>query len=106
MLEHQKNGKLIDKAKIDHAMQDLYRGWENVPGDSKKFIAGVMQNRDYETLYQKCQNEEQANRAMLLEDDKKYPGITNEDDIEKIIECSAGKESVSKGRAYAVKRLR
>ena len=96
LFEHQKNGKSIDKAKIDHAMLDLYGGWENVPEDSKRFIAGVMQNGDYETLYQKCQSEEQANRSMLLEVEKKYPGITNEDDIAKILNAARAKKASQK----------
>jgi hypothetical protein len=92
LLEHQKNCKPIDKVKIDLAMQDLYGGWENVPEDSKKFIAGVMQNGDYEALYQKCQSEEQANRATLLEVEKKYPGISNEADIEKILNAARARK--------------
>ena len=93
LLEHQKNGKPIDKAKIDLAVQDLYGGWENIPEDSKKFIAGVMQNGDYETLFQKCQSEEQANRATLLGVERKYPGIVNEDDIEKILNAAQARKA-------------
>ena len=69
---------------------------ENVPEDSKKFITGVMQNGDYETLYQKCQSEEQANRSMLLEVEKKYPGITNEDDITNILNAARAKKASQK----------
>ncbi|HMM32861.1 MAG TPA: DUF6036 family nucleotidyltransferase [Clostridia bacterium] len=96
LFEHQKNGKPIDKAKIDHAMQGLYGGWENVPEDSKRFIAGVMQNGDYETLYQKCQSEELANRSVLIEAEKKHPGITNEDDIAKILNAARAKKASQK----------
>lgn len=88
LLEHQKNGKPIDKTKIDLAMQNLYGGWEKVPEDSKKFIDGVMQSGDYEALYRKCQSEEQANKATLLEVEKRYPGITNEDNIESILSAA------------------
>jgi hypothetical protein len=98
LLEHQKNGKPIDKAKIDLAVRDFYGGWDNVPEDSKKFIAGVIQNGDYETLYQKCQSEEMTNRATLLEVEKRCPGIANEDDIEKILNAARARKAKQEDR--------
>ena len=88
LMEHEQTGKPIGMEQIDIAMRNLYGGWDNVPEDSRTFVRNIMQTRNYAALYQQYREEEQAGRTTLLEFEKDYPGVTNEGNVDAILQAA------------------
>ena len=88
LMEHEQTGKPIGMEQIDIAMRNLYGGWDNVPEDSRTFVRNIMQTRNYAALYQQYREEEQAGRTTLLEFEKDYPCVTNEGNVDAILQAA------------------
>ena len=84
----------------------LYDGWSEIPSDSKEFIDDVFTGGDYETLYRQSREGEVLSRNILLEFENEYPGVTNENNIDSILEKVRQKQqensrpSVNKRKAH------
>ncbi len=86
MAEHEKAGKPIRKEHIKAAVNDLYGSMEFIPAQSKVFLDDIFTNGNYEMMYAQITREEQNSKEMLLGFEKAYPGITNEQNVNDILD--------------------
>ena len=83
--EQKERGKPLTLEKIRRAVCDLYDCWDNLPQDSRNLIAEVMQDEQYEALYEQCRSNERIAKESLLDFEKTYPGVVNTDNVKDII---------------------
>lgn len=86
LYEEQKQGKSLTINQIKKATQNLYGNWEQLPKNSRKLITEILQNNQLEYLYEEYRTNERIAREALINFDRKYPGVTNADNINSIIE--------------------
>lgn len=86
LAEHKNNGEEITYEQIDKAINDLYDGWGDVPEDSILFIKSILENGNYEEIYQTIQDSERQAKEALIEFEEKYPGVTNVKNIDDVLE--------------------
>ena len=86
LAEHEKTGNPITLGAINTAVNNLYGGWEEFPSDSKKFIEDAINNGNYEQVYASISDEEKHSKDILIGFGKDYPGVTNESNINDILE--------------------
>lgn len=86
ILKEQKEiGKPLTLEKIQTAACDLYDSWDNLPRESKDLITDIMRYEQYEALYEQYRNNERMVKESLIDFEKKYPGVTNTDNVNDII---------------------
>lgn len=86
ILKEQKEiGKPLTLEKIQTAACDLYDSWDNLPRESKDLITDIMRYEQYEALYEQYRNNERIAKESLIDFEKKYPGVTNTDNVNDII---------------------
>jgi len=93
--EQEKAGMPIDFEMIDTAVNRLYGGWNGFSEETIAFIKNVLEEKNYQGIYDQIRESEKESREMLLDFQENYPGIINEKNIEKIMENRAkqsGKE--------------
>ncbi len=83
--EEKARGKPLTLEMIKTAVCNLYGSWDNLPQDSRDFITEVMRGGQLETLYEQYRSNEKAAKESLVNFEKKYPGVTNMDNINDII---------------------
>lgn len=83
--EEQERGKPLTLEKIKTAVCNLYDSWDNLPQDSKELITEIMQDGQLETLYETYRSTEVVAKATLIDFEKKYPGVTNTDNVNDIV---------------------
>ena len=94
LLEHEKNGDLITREKIDKAIIELYGGWDDVPDNSKELINALLTGGDYAKAYKELREREIEGRGAIIEFDKENPGKLKGDMIGEIIKRAREKEKV------------
>lgn len=102
LADHKKNGNPITFDQIRKAVNDLYGRWEVLPASSQAFIENVLQNGQYEELYQEIVKDEQATKELLIDFEQEYPGVTKETNVDII----AGNLQKSTDRATILATLR
>ncbi len=85
LASHQKAGAPITKAMIKKAVIELYNSWDAISDSATDFIENAMRNGNYEKILEEIAAEEQNTKAALLEFEERYPGVTNEKNVEDII---------------------
>lgn len=83
--EEKERGKPLSLEQIKIAVCDLYDSWEKLPPDSRDFIEKVMRDGQLEALYEQYRSTEKAAKEALVDFEKKYPGVTNTDNVNDII---------------------
>ena len=83
--DHKRAGEPIRLDQVQKAVKDLYGSWEVLSASSRAFIENVLQNGQYEELYQEVLNDEKATKELLMNFEKKYPGETKDTNVDKII---------------------
>ena len=83
--EQKERGKPLTLEKIRRAVCDLYDCWDNLPQDSRDLIAQVLQDEQYEALYEQYRSNEKIAKESLLDFEKAYPGVVNTDNVKDII---------------------
>lgn len=86
LAEHEKVGNPITLEAINTAVNNLYGGWEDFPSDSKKFIEDAVNNGNYDQVYASISDEEKHSKDILIGFEQDYPGVTNESNINDILE--------------------
>ncbi len=84
--EEQQHGKPLTLEKIKSASCNLYDNYEALPQDSRELIEKIMQEGQFEALYEQYHNNEIKAKESLLDFEKKYPGVTNTNNANDIIE--------------------
>lgn len=85
LMEHQKKGEPLKFEQIKKAVINLYGDWEKIPNTSKRLAEQLIQETDYEKLYDKYRDSEKDSKESLIEFEEKYPGVTNRDNVNDII---------------------
>lgn len=86
ILQEEKNrGKPLTLEMIKTAVCNLYGGWDKLSQDSIELIVEVMQEGQLEILYEQYRSSEKAAKESLVDFEKKYPGVTNVDNVNDII---------------------
>lgn len=86
LAEHEKKGNDITKDQIEKAVENLYGKWKLLPEASRTFIDNVMQNGEFEKMYAEVIANEKQAKQMLVSFENDYPGITNKDNVDHILE--------------------
>jgi len=95
LMSHNEKSELITLDHIKRASAELYGTWEAIPYDSKQFIEKMLQNSNYAQTYHMIREEEAQNKNMLIEFEQDYPGVTNEQNINYILDMATKKLSES-----------
>lgn len=97
LAEHEKKGQPLSMEQIQKAVSDLYGGWEALPEASQNFIANVMRSGRFAELYEETAKGEQETKALLIQFEQNYPGVTKGDNVDAIaagLQKKASKASV------------
>ena len=97
LAEHEKRGEPLNMEKIRKAVSDLYGEWEALPEASRNFITNIMENGNFEELYAQTVKGEKETKELLLHFEQDYPGVTKEENADKIagtLQRKANKASV------------
>lgn len=100
--EHEKRGIPITMDQIRKAASDLYGGWAYLPDASRAFIENVMENGQFEQLYEQTLQGEQETKELLIQFEQDYPGKTTKDNVDGIAESLQEKTN----RASVLAKLR
>lgn len=100
--EHEKRGMPISMDQIRRAVTELYGGWEMLPESSQVFIENVMEDGRFGELYEQTASGEKETKALLLQFEQNYPGITKESNVDEI----AGTLQEKADRASILAKLR
>lgn len=83
--EQKKQGKPLTLEMIKTAVCNLYNSWDNLPQNSRELITEIMRNEECEKLYEQYRDTEKIAKESLIDFEKKYPGVTNTDNVNDII---------------------
>lgn len=86
LYEHEQRGLPLTMDEIDKAVRDLYGGWQDIPADSISFIKDAMEKGNFKKAYQVISDEEQRSKDLLIQFQDDYPGITNTENANTILE--------------------
>ena len=86
LYEQEKRGNPLMLEDIDKAVSNLYGGWETIPADSILFIKDTMKKSNLEKAYQAVRNEEKRSKDLLIQFEADYPGITNTENADTILD--------------------
>jgi len=93
LAEHEKNGDPISMQSIQQAVVNLYGSWDSLTEESRNFIGNVMENGCFEELYAQIVKGERETKELLVRFAQDYPGVSKEENADKIAETLQKKES-------------
>ena len=102
LAEHERRGIPITLDQIHKAVADLYGSWNCLPQSSRAFIENVMADGHFTELYEQAAVGEKETKALLVQFEQDYPGVTKEANVDEI----AGKLQQKADRASILKKLR
>ena len=91
--EEKGNGNSITLDTIKTAVCNLYGDWNSLPQYSQNLITEIMENDEYDKLYEQYRIQEKSVKKSLIEFDDKYPSVANEDNISQIIDSLKNKST-------------
>lgn len=98
LYEHEKRGVPLTMEDIDKAVRNLYGGWEEISDDSVSFIRDTMKAGNFEKAYQAVSGEEKRAKDLLIQFQNDYPGVTNTDNVNAILETLKRKKKQDRER--------
>ena len=84
--EHQKNDNPITREAIDKALVRLYGDSVIIPEVSRTFIDDAFANGNYERIYRDIRASEDESKSILLDFNKDYPRVLNEENTAGVLE--------------------
>ena len=90
--EHQSKGHPLTFAQIDKAVCNLYGSWDGIPTELKNLVAFVLEQPNKPTLYERYRGLEEQSKDVLLEFDRNYPNVLNENNVDTILEKAIRKK--------------
>jgi hypothetical protein len=90
--EHSTRGKPLTYEQIDKAVCDLYGSWDGISAELRKFIVSVLEQPEDSALYAQYRESETQSKDILLEFEREYPNVANEDNINAILEKAKRKK--------------
>lgn len=91
--EHEKRNQPLTIKEIEKAVVDLYGSLDVLSETARTFITEVMKNGHFEELYTGVANSEKEAQELLLDFDRKYPGVTKDSNVGDIIKNLQEKKS-------------
>ena len=79
--EEKNNGRNISLNDVKKATIELYGDYNALPELSRKFIDDVFNAKNLLSMYESVRFEETTNKEVLLEFEKDYPDVLNEDNL-------------------------
>lgn len=92
LAEHEKRGEYLSFEMISSAVADLYGSFEAIGEKSLNFIKSVLENKKYDEIYGLLRENEINTKSVLIDFDKKYPGVLGADNVDSIIEGAEKKK--------------
>ena len=92
LAEHMSRNDPISLEEIQKAYVDLYGDLNSLSKETADFITSIYSSSDVQMLYQEIKKRETDSKTMLIEFDTKYPGITNESNVNLILETLRKRE--------------
>ena len=83
--EQEAKGEPITVAMVKEAAKNLYGSYEHLPEESRVFIEHAIAEGQYGKIYQRVRQMEADNKDTLLQFQKAYPGVTNTDNVNDIL---------------------
>jgi len=90
--EHNAKGKPLTYAQIDKAVCDLYGSWDGISPELRQFVVSVLEQPEDSALYARYRESETQSKDILLEFEREYPNVANEDNINAILEKAKRKK--------------
>ena len=87
LLEQQRSGKSITLEQIKSACTELYGDFNKIPLSSQTFINDLYKNNNLEDLFSEISSQEKSNRSALIQFEKDYPSVLNNDNFSEILEA-------------------
>lgn len=90
---HERKKKPLNMKMIKDAVIELYGSWNEIPEYAQSFIEDIMKSGDYTGLLSEIRETEKETRSDLLDFEDRYPGKTNKDNANDIIDMLRKKKS-------------
>lgn len=87
LAEHEKRGASLSEQQIETAVINLYGSWDAIPEDSRTFLQNALRNGNYAAVYEQVKQEELHAKYILLDFQQDYPGVTNESNVNEILQA-------------------
>lgn len=86
--EEKENGRDISYSLVKEAATNLYGSWEAIPEKSRRLFSRLLSEpEDYSDIL----TSEQQNRELLIDFEKKYPGVENESNVDDLLDIAKQK---------------
>lgn len=107
LAEHEQRGAPISFELIDHAVIDLYGGWDSFPQHSVTFIREILDVKNYLEIYNQIRKSEQDAHTMLRKFEEAHPGDIKEENIDMILgnEAEQGSKQTVLAQLTELKKL-
>ncbi len=86
LAEHEAKGVAITFEQIKNAFINLYSDWNTISLDSKTFIEEAFRKGNFKRMYSEISTGELQAKNMLINFEKDYPGATNTDNVDNILQ--------------------
>lgn len=96
LAEHEKNGSPISLDSVRSAVTDLYGSWDCISQEMREFIENTYAIEDLSCLYNTVSEEEARSKAVLIEFQHDYPGVTNTANVDDILSALKKKQQSPK----------
>lgn len=96
LLEQKAAEKEISLNAIKRAANELYGGYENIPNSSRMFIEKICDVQDLAALYREIRDSEKQNKSILIDFEKNYPNVLNQDNLAEILKLARDKKETKK----------
>lgn len=93
--EHQKNGEPLSKDSIVNAILELYGSMEKLPKASYGLLERIIENGDYEKLYNQSREDEKEAKEMLVDFQQQNPNMLKTENIDSVLEQIKRKRSAA-----------
>ena len=87
LAEQKRIGKPLSFDKIKCAVIELYDSWDRIPAESRQFIDDIFKKDNPEDLFEIYRREEISNKEILIDFEQNYPGVTNTDNVNAILDA-------------------
>ena len=96
LYEQQRAGKPLSYEMIDQAVLNLYGGWQDISDYAREVLHKVLEADNLEQLFIELSEDEASTKEALIEIDKKYPKILNENNIDEVIAAAMRKKEAGR----------
>lgn len=87
LAEQQKMNEPINLERIKTAVCNLYGSYDSLGDEAKSFIEAAFKIENLQDFYEQCRMNEKENKKILVEFQEDYPGVTNQDNTEAILQA-------------------